>query len=177
MAIIQSYPLAQATASDTVLGTQVDGNDVIRTVTYNIAQMNTLATQGFIETTTVVNSVALNALQTSEVILITAPGPGKYIKVLELSGYLDFTAPVYTFGSAILVQEGLDTDAPVTLGSFPATFSQLGADAVYSDAIVYDGVLRANKALMLSTAGAVGNSGGSSLQVKVRYQVLDISAF
>ena len=177
MAIIQSYPLATATASDTVLGTQVDGNDVIRTVTYNIAQMNTLATQGFLETTTVVNSVALNALQGTEIQLIPAPGPGKYIKVLELSGYLDFTAPVYTFGGTINVQERLDNDAPVTIGSFPATFGQLGADAVYSDAIVYDGILRANKALMLSTADAVGGTGGSSLQVKIRYQVLDTSAF
>jgi hypothetical protein len=31
--------------------------------------------------------------------------------------------------------------------------------------------------LLLTTAGAVGGGGGSTMQVKIRYQVLDITAF
>ena len=53
---------------------------------------------------------------------------------------------------------------------------QAAADTVYSMAPA-EGILATNTALLLTTAGAVGGGGGSTMQIKIRYQVLDITAF
>ena len=115
MAIIYSYPNATSvSATDKVIGTQYNPiTEENKTVQFGIAQVATLASQNYLESTITVTNAQLTALQATDVQLITAPGANKYIK--------------------------------------------------------------ANTALLLTTAGAVGGGGGSSLQVKVRYQILDTS--
>ena len=173
MAIIYGYPTGTPTTNDNVLGTQVDPvTEENKTVQFNIGQMNTLSANNFLETTTTVTKAQLTALEgATDVILVTTPGPGKAIKILELSVFLDYTAPVFTFASDILVSINA-----VTLGTIPLAIGQSSADTVYSVA-PEAGILAADTALLLTTAGAVGGGGGSSMQVKVRYQILDTSAF
>jgi hypothetical protein len=172
MAIIYSYPTGTPTASDNLIGTQVDPvTEENKTVQFSIGNINSLATQGYLETTVTATTAQLTALQGTDVTLVATPGVGKAIKILELSVFLDYTAPAFTFASDILVALNA-----VTLGTIPLAIGQSAADTVYSVAPAA-GILAANTALLLSTAGAVGGGGGSSMQVKVRYQVLDITSF
>ena len=173
MAIIYSYPTGTPNGTDYLIGTQTDPiTEENRTLQFSITQVATLATQGYLESTTTITNAQLTALEgATDVILVTTPGPGKAIKILELSVFLDYTAPVFTFASDILVSINA-----VTLGTIPLAIGQSSADTVYS--VAPDaGILAADTALLLTTAGAVGGGGGSSMQVKVRYQILDTSAF
>ena len=172
MAIIYSYPAGTPTASDNLIGTQVDPvTEENKTVQFSIGNINSLATQGYLETTVTLTTAQLTALQGTSVELIATPGVGKAIKILELSVFLDYTAPAFTFANDILASVNA-----VTLGTIPLAIGQAAADTVYSVAPVA-GILATNTALLLTTAGAVGGGGGSSMQVKVRYQVLDITSF
>lgn len=172
MAIIYGYPTGTPTTNDNVLGTQVDPvTEENKTVQFNIGQMNTLAANNYLESTITITNAQLTALQATDVQLIAAPGANKYIKVLEVSGFLDYTAPVFTFASPVLFSIN-----SIQASRLPNTFLQSNADAVFS-AVQFEYVIAANTALLLTTAGAVGGGGGSSLQIKIRYQVLDTSAF
>tara|TARA_R110002124_G_scaffold267440_1_gene434662 strand:- start:54 stop:584 length:531 start_codon:yes stop_codon:yes gene_type:complete len=171
MAIIYSYPNATSvSATDKVIGTQYNPiTEENKTVQFGIAQVATLASQNYLESTITVTNAQLTALQATDVQLIAAPGANKYIKVLEVSGFLDYTAPVFTFASPVLFSIN-----SIQASRLPNTFLQSNADAVFN-AVQFEYVIAANTALLLTTAGTVGGGGGSSLQVKVRYQILDTS--
>ena len=172
MAIIYSYPTGTPTASDNLIGTQIDpATEENKTVQFSIGNINSLATQGYLETTVTLTTAQLTALQGTSVELVATPGVGKTIKILELSVFLDYTAPAFTFANDILASVNA-----VTLGTIPLAIGQSAADTVYS-VVPVAGILATNTALLLTTAGAVGGGGGSSMQVKVRYQVLDITSF
>jgi len=78
---------------------------------------------------------------------------------------------VFTFASPVLFSIN-----SIQASRLPNTFLQSNADAVFSG-VQFEYVIAADTALLLTTAGVVGGGGGSSLQVKVRYQILDITAF
>ena len=172
MAIIYSYPTAIPTAVDFVLGTLINPTtQENKTVQFRVTDVATLLQENYLETTVTITNAQLTALQATDVQLIAAPGANRYIKVLEVSGFLDYTAPVFTFASPVLFSIN-----SIQASRLPNTFLQSNADAVFSG-VASEYVAAANTALLLTTAGAVGGGGGSSLQVKVRYQVLDTSAF
>jgi|TARA_R110002124_G_scaffold271115_1_gene439907 hypothetical protein len=172
MAIIYSYPTGIPNGTDHLIGTQIDPiTEENRTLQFSISQIATLTTQGYLESTTTVTNAQLTALQATDVQLIAKPGPNKYIKVLEVSAFLDYTAPVFTFASPVLFSIN-----SIQASRLPNTFLQSNADAVFSG-VQFEYVIAADTALLLTTAGVVGGSGGSSLQVKIRYQILDITAF
>ena len=172
MAIIYTYPTATPSGVDNIIGTQVDPiTEENKTVQFNLGAVNSLATQNYLETTVTVTKAQLTALQTTDVELIPAQGANKYIKVLAASAFLDYTAPAYTFAATI----SLDINS-VQQTRLPNTFGQSAADAVYSCAML-EAVVAENTALKLTTSGAVGGGGNSTMQIKIRYQVLDKTAF
>ncbi len=141
MAIIYSYPTATPQAGNYLLGTQYDvATEENKTVQFTIGDVNSLATENYLETTVTLTKAQLAALQNTDVTLIPAQGANKYIKILAVSVFLDYTAPAFT-------------------------------------AALSEGIIKENTALIIGTSGAVGNNGGSSMQVKVRYQILDKTAF
>jgi len=172
MAIIYTYPTATPSGADNIIGTQVDPiTEENKTVQFNLGAVNSLATQNYLETTVTVTKAQLTALQTTDVELIPAQGANKYIKVLAVSAFLDYTAPAYTFASTF----NLSINS-VQQTRLPNTFGQSAADAVYSCAMV-EALVAENTALKLTTSGAVGGGGNSTMQIKIRYQVLDKTAF
>ena len=151
MAIIYTYPTATPSGVDNIIGTQVDPiTEENKTVQFNLGAVNSLATQNYLE---------------------TAQGANKYIKVLAVSAFLDYTAPAFTFAASIRLEIN-----NVTMCALPNTFGQSAADTIFNGS-VSEGIIAENTPLIIGTSGAVGNSGGSSMQVKVRYQVLDKTAF
>ena len=172
MAIIYSYPTVAPGTGDYVIGTQYDiDTEQNKTVQFSIGQINSLGSTNYLESTITLTAAQLTALQGTDVVLIAAPGTNKAIKLLELSIFLDYTAPAFTFASDILASVNA-----VTLGTIPKAIGQAAADTVYSVA-PEAGILAVNTALLLTTAGAVGGGGGSSMEIKIRYQVLNTTSF
>ena len=171
MAIIYTYPDATPAGDDKILGTQFDNvSEENKTVQFAVSAVASLATQNFIEDTITVTKAQLTALQGTDVTLIAAPGANKYIKVLAASAFLDFTAPVYTFAATLNISVN-----GINQTRIPTSFAQSNADAVFTCNTALEGVIAANTALKLTTSGAVGGGGNSSMQIKIRYQILDTS--
>ena len=85
MAIIYSYPTGTPNGTDYLIGTQTDPiTEENRTLQFSITQVATLATQGYLESTTTITKAQWQALQTADVVLVPAPGASQYIKVLAL---------------------------------------------------------------------------------------------
>jgi len=172
MAIIYGYPIGTPTAKDNLLGTQVNPvTEENKTVQFPIGTVGTLLTQGYIETTVAITAPQLNALQATDVQLIAAPGANQYIRVLDATFYFDYVAPQYTFAASPTAQIN-----NVDFFTLPTNRLSAAADVVHAMTLV-GGDIAANTALVLGTNGTVTGSGNGTLQIKIRYQVLDTSAF
>ncbi len=172
MAIIYSYPTANPTAVDFVLGTITDPiTEENKTVQFSVSAIATLATQGYLETTVTITAAQLNALQGTDIQLIGAPGANKYINVLNACFYFDYTAPQYTFAASPTAQIGA-----IPFFTIPGNRLSEAASTVHAMTLVA-GDIAANTALVLQTGGTVTGNGNGSLQVKIRYQILNTSSF
>jgi hypothetical protein len=172
MAIIYSYPVGTPTAKDNLLGTQVNPvTEENKTVQFPIGSVGTLLTQGYIETTVALTAAQLNALQATDVQLIAAPGANQYIRVLDASFYFDYVAPQYTFAASPTAEIGT-----IPFFTIPGNRLSAAVDTVHAMTLVA-GDITANTALVLKTGGTVTGSGNGTLQIKIRYQILDTSAF
>jgi hypothetical protein len=176
MAIIYGYPTGTPTTNDNVLGTQVDPvTEENKTVQFNIGQMNTLSANNFLETTTTLTKAQWQALQTTDVVLVPAPGASQYIKVLALSALFVPEAAGNQM-SFVSLEIGTTASAATTKsqGIIPVGVSGVTTTTVYSIDILGT-VIDAAQQLIIGTQTAV--TGDGSLQIKVRYQILDTSAF
>ena len=179
MAIIYGYPTGTPTTNDNVLGTQVDPvTEENKTVQFNIGQMNTLSANNFLETTTTITKAQWQDLQTTDVMLVPAPGASQYIKVLALSALF---LPEATGNQMAFVSLEIGTTASVdttkSQGIIPTSVSvvlQAKNTTVYS-VDVLGTIIDAAQRLIIGTQTAV--TGDGTVQVKVRYQILDTSAF
>ncbi len=176
MAIIYTYPIATPTSSDNILGSRLNPvTEEQETVQFGIGEVAALAANNYVEATVTVTREQLTALQGTDVTLIAAPGANKYIRVLAASAFLDYTAPAFTFAGTLNA-----TINNVTQFNIGSAFAQSAADAVCGINVSSSGtefVIAANTALVLGTAGAVGGNGNSSMQIKIRYQILDTASF
>ncbi len=172
MAIIYSYPTATPLISDFILGTQPDPvTDENKTVQFQIGQIADLTTQNYLETTVTVTAAQLNALQATDVVLIPQPGLNNYIRVLNATFYFDYIAPQYTFAASPTAQIGA-----IPFFTIPGNRLSAAASTVHAMTLVA-GDIAANTALVLQTGGTVTGSGNGTLQIKIRYQVLNTSSF
>jgi len=172
MAIIYSYPTATPLISDFILGTQPDPvTDENKTVQFQIGQIAALTTQNYLETTATVTAAQLNALQATDVVLIPQPGLNNYIRVLNATFYFDYIAPQYTFAASPTAQIGA-----IPFFTIPGNRLSAAASTVHAMTLVA-GDIAANTALVLQTGGTVTGSGNGTLQIKIRYQVLNTSSF
>ena len=86
MAIIYTYPSGTPSASDNIIGTQVDPiTEENKTVQFGIQDVANLATNNYLETTVTVTNAQLTALQGTDIVLIQGQGTNKVTKILEIS--------------------------------------------------------------------------------------------
>jgi len=175
MAIIYTYPSGTPSASDNIIGTQVDPiTEENKTVQFGIQDVANLATNNYLETTVTVTNAQLTALQGTDIVLIAGQGTNKVTKILEISVFLDFDTAAFTFAQPILIDyKNLTADI---IGTIPTVIGQSIADTVYF-ITPNTGKAAVNDDILLTTSGAVGAGGNTSMQIKLRYQVLDITAF
>jgi hypothetical protein len=173
MAIIYSYPTATPVAGNFLLGTQYDpATEENKTVQFTIADVNSLGTSNYLETTVTLTNAQWLSLNATPVELIATPGAGKAIKILAFSIFFDYSASNFTFNADI--QAKIDTTSVVTTLVHGST-SPMAADTITTLQPLGGIKLPLNKALKLHGGGTT--AGGGSVQVKVRYQVLDTSLF
>jgi len=175
MAIIYTYPYGTPSASDNILGTQVDPiTEENKTVQFGVTDVANLATNNYLETTVTITNAQLTALQTASITLIPGQGTNKVIKILEISVFLDFDTSAFTFAQPLLID--YKNIAADIVGTIPTSIGQAITDTVYF-ITPNTGKAAVNDNVLLSTSGAVGAGGNTSMQIKLRYQVLDITAF
>ena len=175
MAIIYSYPVGIPTASDNLLGTQVDPTtEENKTVQFPISQINSLGASNFLESTITLTQAQMTALHTAAGVVQLLPPPGltNYYKILEAS-----TAKIgaaFAGGAVILAQINNVTQFSLPTG----TFTQAGTVVASMTVPFANGtIIGVNGALTTSLATAITAGVGSTYAIKIRYQILNTSAF
>ena len=175
MAIIYTYPQASPSSADQLIGTQIDPDtEENKTVQFTIGSVAGLATNNYLETTVTITNAEWLALNATPKELIAAPGANKAIKLLEASVFFDYATSSFDWTTAILLKVGTGS-----FGTIPNALATIGADYIWSVAI-YGGSddpmgigIATNTALVTSGGGTT--AGGGQVQIKLRYQILDIS--
>jgi len=148
------------------------------TKTCTLATLQSLFGIDTVVTTTTITNAQWLALGGAPVTLVQKPGANKYIKLLEASVFFDFAVSNFSFTNSDL-QIGPSGDN--TLASLNGGIaSPVDADQVWTLALITP-VKMSTGALVfrfVQNAGGPANpTGGGTLQVKIRYQILDTSAF
>jgi|TARA_R100000084_G_C4648047_1_gene147953 hypothetical protein len=181
MAQIISYPTASAANTDFLLGVQKTTSSAQPNPTKKFSVNSVVeAGTGITTTTVTVSNAEWLALNASPKTLIPAPGANKAIKVTELSVFFDYGTTNFTFAGSIIVE--INSGGSAQLGSVPSLDSPLAADTIYSlpvTAGASNGIkLATNTALILSTSGGGGATGGDGkVKVKISYRILDTANF
>lgn len=173
MAIIYTYPSATPTLKDKVIGSQIDPiTEENRTVQFGVGQLATLSTQNYYETTILLTSAQILALNTTAVTLLPAIGASQCYKLLDVSTYLNYGTATYNSGGAdINITNSSDTMCTIK----NSQYVDVAADTVGSHAVLTS-VCELGSKIQAEISQAI-TTGDGSLSIKLRYQILDINNF
>ena len=171
MAIIASYPVASPEEGDYLLGTkiQISGQQVNPTANFTIESVRALVLGDKEISVQLTNAEVLN-LATTPQLLIPAPGVGRYIEILS---------------AAILFKEGIIRDTLIYNDTIQFAIGTRSFGFVPSKTIegnlvylidITAGTIEENTPLVLQTS-ATSITGGGTIEVNIRYKVLDQTDF
>tara|TARA_A100001391_G_scaffold91757_1_gene60547 strand:- start:5515 stop:6036 length:522 start_codon:yes stop_codon:yes gene_type:complete len=173
MAIIYTYPSATPTLKDKVIGSQIDPiTEENRTVQFGVGQLATLSTQNYYETTILLTSAQILALNTTAVTLLPAIGASQCYKLLDVSTYLNYGTATYNSGGAdINITNASDNMCTIKNSSYvDVAADTVGSHQVLTSVCELGGKIEAEISQAITT-------GDGSLSIKLRYQILDINNF
>ena len=176
MANISTYPIGTPSAEDLIPGTQkftaANGKKENLTRNFSVSDLNSLAINNYLETTTTITNAQWLTLGTASITLVLNPGANKYIKVLEASMFFDFAGADFGFTDLQIGPNGGNAQATLAAAiASPVTEDQVWTLALNTPNLMSTG------ALVFRNVSAANPTGGGKLKVKVRYQVLDTLAF
>jgi len=156
--------------------TQTAGDNTRKVAT--TAFVTAAATQGYLESTTTLTAAQMLALHTTPVQLLPSPGGTKVVKLLAVSTFLNRTASSFSSnGSA-----GIDLVFPTNQLTIQARIQVIlytGSNDIAGSVTTpfQNGTSIWTLPLFATTATAILLGGTSTLSIKLRYQILDTSAF
>ena len=175
MANISTYPIGTPAAGDLIPGTQqatdTNGKTVNLTRNFSVSDISSFATNNYVEITKTITNAQWLALGGAQIILVPNPGANKYIKVLEASIFFDHAGNNFAFTNLEIAPAG--GNVQVVLPAAGA--SPVDGDQVWTLAPTTASVFSA--ALVFRNVGVANPTGAGTVEVKVRYQVLDTLAF
>ena len=176
MAIVNSYPMGTPKSADLLLGTSTPApgsNEKATTKNFGIEAVAALTSRGFLEVTKALTNAEWIALPATGIIVVPAV-TGKRIQVI--SAYASFTyAASSFFFSSDLVLSNATTLGNLTSDTIQARIPQSFEDLDSNDLAIFG--LEATKPtvsapLRFGTVSPATNTGGGTIAITVRYQVI-----
>ena len=172
MAIIASYPVASPEEGDYLLGTkiQISGQQVNPTANFTIESVRALVLGDKEISVQLTNAEMLNLATTSK-LLIPAPGVGKYIEILSAA---------ILFKQNFSVRDTITYNDTIQFGIGTRSFGFAPSKTIEGDLVylidITAGTIEENTSLVLQTS-ATSITGGGTIEVNIRYKVLDKTDF
>jgi len=175
MAIVNSYPMGTPKLGDLLLGTSVPvlgTNEKPSTKNFSLSAVTTLATQGYAEVTKILTNAEWLALATTSVEVVPSPGIGKAIQVVLAHVKWVHSGADFEWNQPLHLSNGTTGAIGVTVqGTIPVTFSDVnGNDTQIFTVSGADVSL--NGAINFGCPNAATLTGGGTLSITVRYQVI-----
>jgi len=181
MANISTYPIGTPSLEDLIPGTQkftaANGKKENLTRNFTVSDLSSLATNNYVETTLTLTAAQMRSLHTGAIQLLPSPGGTKVIKLLTVSTYLDSDTRFTSVGSAgidiVFATNVISVQARIPILLYTGTNDYVGNVITPFESIGGIWTLP----LMVYSQTAILLGGTSTFSIKVRYQVLDTSAF
>ena len=175
MAIANSYPMGTPKSEDLLLGTSVPAsgtNSQPSTKNFSLSAVTTLATQGYVEITKTLTNAQWLALATTSVEIIPAPGTGKVVQVILAHVKWVYSGANFAFDQPLTLSNGTSGAAGVTVqGTIPITYSDI--NGIATQLFTISGAdTSLNGAINFGCASGATITGGGTLSITVRYQVI-----
>ena len=175
MAIANSYPMGTPKSSDLLLGTSVPdvgSTEKATTRNFSISDVATLATQGYAEVTKVISNAEWLALAATSVQIIPAPGASKALQVILAHVKWIHSGADFEWNQPLHLSNGTTgAVSTVVQGTIPTTYSDVNGNDTQIFTISGADV-SINGAINLGCPNGATITGGGTLSITVRYQVI-----
>ena len=175
MAIANSYPMSTPKSDDLLLGTSVPlpgTNNKPKTRNFGIEAVATLVKRGYTEITKTLTSAEFTALPTTSIAVIPAQGTNSAVRILAAYLKFNFLTTSFFFNQGISISSGTSGSSGSSSQCFlPNTFEDIdGSEVITLQTLTAN--ISANSPIYIGSPNAATNSGGGTVTVVLRYEVI-----
>jgi len=176
MAIANSYPMGTPKSGDLLLGTSIPNpntNEKATTRNFSISEVVTLATKNYVEVTKAISNAEWLALPTTSVQIIPPQGAGKFTQVILAYIEWKHAGASFIFSQPLNLANGTSgaSNLLTIQGVLPQAYEDIDGDTTQIFTISGSDT-SANAAINFGCPSATTLSGGGSLAITIRYQVI-----
>ena len=176
MAIVNSYPMGTPKSADLLLGTSTPApgsNEKPVTKNFGIEAVAALTSRGFLEVTKTLTNAEWIALPAASIIVVPAV-TGKRIQVISAYASFTYASPSFFFSSDLVLSNAVAL-ANLNSNTIQAKIPQQFDDIDGNDLAIFG--LQATTPTLggpirLGTLSSATNTGGGTIAITVRYQVI-----
>ena len=175
MAIANSYPMGTPKSGDLLLGTSSptpDTDEKPSTRNFSVEAVASLVKRGYTEITKTLTNAEWLALPTTSVVVIPAQGSGSAVKILAAYLKFNYLTTSFFFNQGISIGSGNDgSNGPSKQCFLPNTFEDIdGYDVITLQ--TQNANINLNAPIYIGSPNAATNSGGGTVTVVLRYEVI-----